>query len=512
VPRKLLGRVVAKVEIGGRTRKALERVYRACDEAIHRRKPGQIDDPFERGRGLGAKQRDRLRRGLAEIEEKGVNPAVAEKLGEFLEIAADQEVARVRPLAVADSLAVDSSQFIGACLHAAREGLLVMLWDILCPICRVPSQIQDSLRSIKGHGRCEACNLDFELDFANSVELIFRAHPDVRATELGVYCIGGPSHSPHVAAQVRIAPGERLNLALALADGAYRLRGPQLPFAIDFRVAANSRASNWELLLSRRPDSHSPRVLKSGAQTISLINDSQQELVVRVERTAPRTDALTAARAASMPLFRELFPTETLAPGQLVSVAQITLLVTELDDVGRLYRELGDAATFARIHEHFRLLEDAVRREAGAVVKTAQGGLIATFNDAASAVRAAIEMSRLLARSNDTKDLSIRCGVHRGPAYTATINDRLDYFGTTVSVAANLPRFAIPGGVVITRAVAGDLQVQEQLEAFKIDPEVVNIEDSEFGEPFALRLKMKSDHSGVENFDGAQRRASKIGK
>src|SRR5205814_6291314 len=104
-----------------------------------------------------------------------------------------------------------------------------------------------------------------------------------------------------------------------------------------------------------------------------------QELLVRIERSAPRTDALTAARAAALPLFRELFPAETLAPGQLVSIAQLTLLVTELDDVEQLYRDLGDAEAFARLHEHFRLLDEAVRGEGGAVVKTVQGGLIASF-------------------------------------------------------------------------------------------------------------------------------------
>ena len=54
--------------------------------------------------------------------------------------------------------------------------------------------------------------------------------------DLGTYCIGGPAHSPHVLAQVRVAAGERIELALALPEGAYRLRGPQLPWSVDFQV------------------------------------------------------------------------------------------------------------------------------------------------------------------------------------------------------------------------------------------------------------------------------------
>ena len=49
---------------------------------------------------------------------------------------------------------------------------------------------------------------NYDLDFANSVEMIFRVHPEVREADLGVYCIGGPSHSPHVVAQVRVGAGE----------------------------------------------------------------------------------------------------------------------------------------------------------------------------------------------------------------------------------------------------------------------------------------------------------------
>src|SRR5262249_15912230 len=45
------------------------------------------------------------------------------------------------------------------------------------------------------------------------------------------------------------------------------------------------------------------------------------ELVARVERTADRTDALTAARAVSLALFRELFGGEGLAAGRLGGVA-----------------------------------------------------------------------------------------------------------------------------------------------------------------------------------------------
>ena len=114
----------------------------------------------------------------------------------------------------------------------------MLLWDLLCPVCRISSEIVDTLRAIRDHGHCPACNLDYPLDFASSVELIFRVHPEIRQVDLGTYCIGGPAHSPHVPVQIRVAAGERIELPLAMPEGAYRIRGPQLPWSIDFQVSA----------------------------------------------------------------------------------------------------------------------------------------------------------------------------------------------------------------------------------------------------------------------------------
>ena len=54
-------------------------------------------------------------------------------------------------------------------------------------------------------------------------------------------------------AQVRVAPGERLELDLALPEGAYRLRGPQLPWSLDFRVQPRARDRRWDLRPRPRP-------------------------------------------------------------------------------------------------------------------------------------------------------------------------------------------------------------------------------------------------------------------
>src|SRR5262249_38749646 len=161
----------------------------------------------------------------------------------------------------------------------------------------------------------------------------------------------------------------------------------------------------WELNLARGPDPELPRTLGAGGQVLALTNDHRQELVVRVERAVPRDDALTAARASALALFRALFPGELLSPGPLMNVATVTLLITDLDEAVSLYEQWGDARAFTVIHEHFRLLDERIRQEGGALVKTVDERVLAAFSDTVAAVQAALALQGVLARGERTRDL-----------------------------------------------------------------------------------------------------------
>src|SRR5262249_48347706 len=157
-----------------------ERVYRRIDAALSGKLGGSVDsalvDPFEEPPSLKAGQSQRLEELLDKLSTQDIDPTVLERLGDFIRVGSPQEIARIRPLALARRLGVKSDDLVGACLKGAREGLLILLWDILCPICRIPAQLKETLRQVENHGHCPACVLDFEIDFANSVEMVFRTH------------------------------------------------------------------------------------------------------------------------------------------------------------------------------------------------------------------------------------------------------------------------------------------------------------------------------------------------
>ena len=461
VPANLIGRAAAKIEIGVKSRRALEQVYRRIDAALSG-ELGSLGDPFEDVPELPADKQRILDARLKRLVELGVEPFVVERFGDYLSTAPVQQLSRIRPIALAQRLSLDERQMIAACLHGARKGLLSLVWDIICPLCRIPSQTQNSLKLLKEHGNCQACQSNFELDFANSIELVFRIASDIKDCETGVYCVGGPAHSPHVVAQVRLKPGEKFTCDLNLVEGLYRVRGPQLSYVAEFRVLAESGVSRWEMDLSRGPTTDTPRTVQAGTQVFVLTNDQGHELVARLERVASRADALTAARAATTPLFRELFPGECLSGNQLIRVEQITLLLTRLEHAQQLYFELGDARAFERVHDHFQQLNQIVQREGGSMIKTLTEGIEAVFTEPLSAMRAGLAMREL-----SESDLSI--AIHRGPAMVATLNDHLDYFGATVSTAEQLlataPQHGSAAQLVVSNAIAMDEAVAETVAA-----------------------------------------------
>lgn len=480
-PRGLMGRTLAKVNFGNKTKRALGQIYTRIDAVASGKLAAKIGaDPFEEPVLLSPsvlRKFDTIAEEL--LQDERLVPIVIRKLVDYVATAPDPEVARIRPLALAEVLGVDGNAMVDVCLQAAHKGLLVLLWDLLCPVCRIASEVKQTLRELRDHGHCEACNLDFELDFANSVEMIFQVHPNLRKVERKTYCIGGPAHSPHVMAQIRLAPGETVSLELALSEGTYRLRGPQLPYWHELRVRPGDGLSRWEHAFSAKGAGDTP-ILRLGKQTLRLGNRFQTELLVRVERVTQRDDALTAARACANATFRELYPNEVLTPGQLVNVAAVTFLATDLVDGPELYRRLGDAKAFAILHEHFRILDDAIRKEAGAMVKTLGQGVLAVFNDSVNAVRAAVGLQNLLRGSENTNQLKLRVAVHYGTAMAATLNDRLDYFGTTVNDTLQLASRCNPNEILLTHPVASDPSVFEFLTNNQLRPEIIADDSFDF--------------------------------
>ncbi len=169
---------------------------------------------------------------------------------------------------------------------------------------------------------------------------------------------------------------------------------------------------------------------------------------------------------ASFPEFVDLFAAEAPAAGLDLSIGRMTLLFSDLTGSTALYERIGDAKAFAMVEEHFRLMDRIVRESGGAIVKTMGDAVMASFGAPADGVRAALAMARENRQAFGVHGLAVRIGVHSGPCLGVRANDWLDFFGTTVNVAARLEGKAKAGQVVVMAELAKETDIAPLLERY----------------------------------------------
>ncbi len=459
-PRGLLARVLSKWQIGVQYKRQLARVYTRLDRVLSAGPRPEID-PIDPEVTVSAQAQARVQAAHEQLAQANLDERAIDAVTSYVLHASDQDVARIRPIELAKRFDVAEEAMIEACLHAAKLGILAMVWDVICPSCRIPSSVVDSLQKIEEHGACKTCNIGFEIDFSRAIELAFRVSPEVREVETRTYCIGGPAHFPHVAAQVRLQPGERFALPLTLQPGYYLVRSPQLTRGHELRVTANGGVRRVDITLGERGELPA---LTTGDQLLTLVNPSPREVLVRVERAGDRANALTAARVMACAAFRELFPDQALAPGRLMAVTQATLVVAQLNDAQTLFRELGDSKAFPVAARFFEVVGALAKEYGGSLVKTFGGLAMAAFERPGAAVEAALAIQSAIDMHPVTTGLRCRVVVHRGPMMALTQSGRLDYFGQNVELALALPPMVPPGVVGLTQAVCQDVGVAERLQ------------------------------------------------
>ena len=394
--------------------------------------------------------------------------AVAERLADFLEHGDDFGVARIRAYKLADDWHEPRRLVLEVCLRATRVGLLDFQWDLLCPLCRGPQESGQSLKDIHTDVHCETCKIDFTANFDRYVELTFRPNPAVRRLSVASFCIGSPNWTPHVIAQQLLPVADKRELVLPLESGAYRLRALELPGSQEVTVSPEGETSA-HVTLSNIGWSEEPLQVNENL-TLTLQNETGAEQLAILERLQWSDQATTAAEVTALQMFRDLFASEALRPGEQISVGTLTVLFTDLRHSTQLYREIGDATAFGRVMGHFDVVRKSIAEHDGAIVKTIGDAVMAVFRSAADGLLAMLEVQQALAEPGDgSSPLQLKAGLNTGPCIAVTLNDRLDYFGSTVNMAARLEGLSSGSDVIISRTVFEDARVQELIESDSFD-------------------------------------------
>ena len=161
--------------------------------------------------------------------------------------------------------------------------------------------------------------------------------------------------------------------------------------------------------------------------------------------------------------------TASLDVDQRLKITSLTFLFTDLKGSTELYERVGDIAAYDLVRAHFEILHEIVAAEAGAVVKTIGDAVMATFASPDHAVAAALRMRAAMDQlsrehgQHGHQDLLLKIGIHEGPCLAVVLNDRQDYFGQTVNIAARVQNLADERAIFVTSPVVEHAETSKLL-------------------------------------------------
>ncbi len=383
-----------------------------------------------------------------------VDPEVAQRIVAHLAERPDEEVREMRPFELATRWGLDRRAVLRGFLHATVAGLCDLRWQVNCPVCRVGASVVEGLSSVGESTHCEACEIDFGTDFGKHVEAVFPSNPAIRPVTTALYCASSPAFLPHVLAQLALEAGETREEPMAVPLGSLHARVLRRSGGADLEVDAPPVA--LAITVGARGMTFAAEGRADGAvSTLRLVNETEDTVSVLIERAGWSADAVLGSVVASFPDFMDLFATEAPASGADLQIGRLALLFSDLVGSTALYERVGDARAFAIVEEHFRLMAAAIDANQGAIVKTMGDAVMASFPSLEAAVAAARAMIERHDAAHAGDGLGVKIGVHAGPCLAVRANERLDFFGTTVNMAARLQAKAEASEIVLTEEAYG---------------------------------------------------------
>lgn len=502
----LLSLIAIPIQVGVLSYRQFDHAFRRIDAYVQQ--PAQQVEPYRSGRSfITGEARQRMNEIARELESDGYARDLIERLIDFVDTSEADEAAHIRAYALADRWNIPRRIVLELCLAATRRSLLDLRWDVLCPMCRGVKVTAAQLSDIGDEVHCASCNLNFHVNFDRAIEVTFRPNPAIRPLEVMDYCVGGPQLTPHLVAQLHLAPNEGHTLTMAFEAGAHRIRTrarypSAIPGHIDLRVSgdAGEQPGHAVTVIGAADGWSADPVVVDPHAAITIENHTAHDQFVVIERVAWNDQATTAVDVSTVQAYRDWFSAQALRPDVQLGITHLAVLFTDLRGSTLMYRTIGDAPAFSRVLEHFDVLRSNVDGAEGALIKTIGDSIMAAFLQPAAGVKAGLDILRGMAELNAHRSdfpLRLKMGLHTGPAIAVTLNDRLDYFGTTVNIASRLEGQAQGDDLIVSADVMRDAAVQRLLSTAKVRVEPFRAQlrgfaDEEF-ELYRLRLMSPVD-------------------
>jgi class 3 adenylate cyclase len=442
---------------------------------------------------------------LFDVLRRSVDPRAVEAIEDLVQNGSDRALCRINVLDFAAKSKLDPELAIATFLHASRIGLFDLSWNMLCPGC---GGVLDAGASLKTFDResyeCALCAAAYQPTLDEMVEVTFTVNPRVRRIAAHdpdtlpfleyfrqVFWSSGinlpediEQHFDEFALEALELPaGDKALLSLQLQAGFVIVFDPVTHAAqfLDIKGEPTRERQSLTLVYNAVKAPTGTLELRPGPLRLTLENRTNRRALPGVwaanqvlhDMLGNRRPFLTAKRLLTNQTFRDIYRTDTLDVDQRLKITSLTFLFTDLKGSTELYEKVGDLVAYDLVRQHFRVLYDIVGSEAGAVVKTIGDAVMATFPTPDRALAAALRMRDAMQEINTQRgneDLLLKIGIHEGPCLAVTFNDRQDYFGQTVNMAARVQGLAKTRSIFATKPVVTDSDASRILEKSGLRP------------------------------------------
>src|SRR6266480_149504 len=430
---------------------------------------------------------------------------VVDMLERMVRDAPDHALNKMNALDLAASEGLAEERVIAALLNGVGLGIFEMTWNVMCPSCAGVLSANKSLKTLdRAQYNCAFCAAGYETTLDNLVEVTFTVSPRLRKLaahnpdELSVAeyyrqafwssAIDLPADLEKALDEVtlesvELPPGERAILSLQLPTGNLIVFDPVTHTAQFLHVSGEeaSERQTLSVIFNKVQVPVDSVALRPGPLRLALENRTEGRVLPAVwmanqaldDLLKRRKPILTAKRLLTNQTFRDIYRTETLAIGQRLKILSLTFLFSDLKGSTELYERVGDLVAFDLVNEHFRLLQEIIVSERGAVVKTIGDAVMATFETPDRAIAAAIRMREAmsdLGAERQHQSLRLKMGIHEGSCLAVTLNGQQDYFGQTVNVASRVQAASRSRSIVVTESVVENPQARALLETNGLKP------------------------------------------
>ena len=438
---------------------------------------------------------------------------LVDKLEGFISNSDDYDLFRVNPLRFSIENDISESDGIDLFLWASKLNLFEMNWELLCPACGDHIQNFRHLNTMQDKIFCSLCQCSKIASLDDWIQVTFTVNPKIRhikfhqpetlsidefifqyhfTRDAKVY-EGGPEKTEAFRNFFKYATfvdnSEKSVFELDLQGGLLMiydfLNNHGLHLVISPETSKDEQnidithAKN--ILEINQPQINSGKVKftvenKNGNRSALSVIFVPSEILENMDEdsTVVMDPYLDGKKLLTSQTFRDLFRSELIQGNEGINVKDLTVLFTDLKGSTELYDRVGDLKAFNLVNQHFESLTKVIVKNNGAIVKTIGDAIMATFANPLDSVKAATEIVEDLNefnRQTGGEDIIIKIGIHKGSSIAVTLNDRLDYFGQTVNVAARVQGLADAEEIYITDCVYETEGIQDEISDYTVIPE-----------------------------------------